>query len=68
MGVWAPGSGATAGDDVFVGDDADETANAGAGHDTLSGNGNDILGGGVGDDTIDGGWRRYCWRRERDGF
>lgn len=56
MGVWTPGSGATAGDDVFVGDGADETANAGAGHDTLSGNGgNDILSGGAGDDTIDGG-------------
>ena len=56
MGIWTPGPGPTAGDDVFVGDATSEIASGGAGNDTLNGGaGNDTLIGGLGDDTLIGG-------------
>lgn len=53
MGSWTPGPGATAGDDVFLGDGTDEVAAGGAGDDVLDGaGGNDTLDGGDGNDTL----------------
>jgi Ca2+-binding RTX toxin-like protein len=56
MGLWAPGPGATDGDDTFTGNASPETANGGGGDDILNGNaGNDALSGGVGNDVVNGG-------------
>jgi Ca2+-binding RTX toxin-like protein len=56
MGVWEPGPGPTAGDDLFIGDAANETVDGLAGNDTLEGGqGDDTLEGGPGNDVIDGG-------------
>ncbi len=56
MGVWAPGPGATTGNDTFTGDATGETADGLAGNDTLNGGGGaDTLTGGEGVDTVDGG-------------
>jgi Ca2+-binding RTX toxin-like protein len=56
MGIWTPGAGPTAGDDVFVGDATSEIASGGAGNDTLNGGaGDDTLDGDSGTDTLNGG-------------
>lgn len=56
MGTWAPGPGATNGDDVFTGDGGNEIAEGFDGNDTLfGGDGNDTLDGGDDADTVDGG-------------
>jgi Ca2+-binding RTX toxin-like protein len=53
MGIWTPGPGPSADDDVFIGDGTNETADGGAGNDTLSGgDGDDVLHGGIGNDTL----------------
>jgi len=55
MGTWSPGSGPTAGDDVYTGDGAVDVVDGGAGADTLSGfGGADTLNGGDGNDTLYG--------------
>lgn len=56
MGTWKPKSGATSGNDVFTGDNSNETAEGGEGNDALYGNGgDDSLYGGAGSDTLYGG-------------
>ncbi len=53
MGVWTPGPGATAGDDIYVGDGTAETVAGLGGNDTLDGGGGlDALDGGDGDDVL----------------
>lgn len=56
MGTWNPGPGPTDGNDTFVGDETDETANGGLGDDTLDGAGGaDTLTWAAGNDTLLGG-------------
>jgi Ca2+-binding RTX toxin-like protein len=53
MGTWNPGPGPTTGDDTFLGDGTDETADGGEGNDTLDGGaGLDSLNGGDGNDIL----------------
>ncbi len=65
MGTWTPGSGATSGNDHFIGTSSSETADGQGGDDTLEGNGggdhllgnngNDFIYGGPGNDWLEGG-------------
>lgn len=56
MGVWTPGPGATAGDDLYTGDDNQDVVDGLDGADALIGNGgDDILSGSGGNDTLIGG-------------
>jgi Ca2+-binding RTX toxin-like protein len=56
MGSWSPRNNASSGNDVFTGDNSDETVDGEGGNDVLYGNGGgDFLTGGAGSDTLYGG-------------